>query len=191
MLSLVRRFAVVRSTPVLGQRFPYPVDPCPSIGVFLRHFVGAPPVLTMEDVRELEESNAESVAAPLSLLRTINTDYWRPEFPMIVLSRVDRGLLGEADRDFLWDRFRVPVFEYLMDASGTIVARECEAHDGLHVESGVQNLRGPRIRDGCGCGRSTPRLVELKDIIEGSTGLSMPGQEWRNWQTHQTQNLAD
>ena len=45
------------------------------------------------------------------------------------------------------------MFEYLLAASGRIIARECEAHDGMHVEGDV----GPgfAITDElCACGRT-------------------------------------
>ncbi|MGC9972076.1 MAG: hypothetical protein ABSE56_15965 [Bryobacteraceae bacterium] len=52
-----------------------------------------------------------------------------------VHSRVDRGLLREADRDSLWRVFELPVFEQLRGWDGELLAWECEAHTGLHLEA--------------------------------------------------------
>jgi len=78
---------------------------------------------------------------------------------LIVLSRPGEGRLKEENRDRLWRTFGVPVFEQIIGRSGELLAAECEAHDGLHVES-------PHLRVGheyvdaspCPCGRKTPRF---------------------------------
>ncbi len=78
---------------------------------------------------------------------------------LIVLSRPGEGRLTEENRDRLWRTFGVPVFEQIVGRSGELLAAECEAHDGLHIES-------PHLRVGheyvdaspCPCGRKTPRF---------------------------------
>ena len=52
-----------------------------------------------------------------------------------VHSRVDRGLLREADRDSLWRAFELPVFEQIRGLDGELLAWECEAHTGLHLHA--------------------------------------------------------
>lgn len=52
-----------------------------------------------------------------------------------VHSRVDRGLLREADRDSLWRAFELPVFEQMRGLDGELLAWECEAHTGLHLHA--------------------------------------------------------
>lgn len=52
-----------------------------------------------------------------------------------VYSRVDRGLLREADRDSLWRAFELPVFEQIRGLDGELLAWECEAHTGLHLHA--------------------------------------------------------
>ena len=54
---------------------------------------------------------------------------------IIVLSRDAGELLNEGQRKDLWRAFRVPVFEQILAENGSLLAAECEAHDGLHVES--------------------------------------------------------
>jgi len=66
--------------------------------------------------------------------------------------------LGAGDRERLWQDFRVPIFEQVIGPRGLLLATECEAHDGLHIESPDLQTDGYVERSPCGCGRSTPRL---------------------------------
>jgi hypothetical protein len=60
----------------------------------------------------------------------------------------------------LWQAYRVPVFEQIIGRSGRLLAAECEAHDGLHIESPDVQLSGEKFETlACACGRTTPRLV--------------------------------
>ena len=62
--------------------------------------------------------------------------------------------LSDADRDELWRLFQVPVYALLVDEDGCVVAWECEAHDGLHVDD--------RAKSGaCACGRPGVKLMLL------------------------------
>ncbi|MCS6951426.1 MAG: hypothetical protein RMK57_10100 [Bryobacterales bacterium] len=100
----------------------------------------------------------------------------------------EQGFLDEATRDLLWRTFQVPVFVQLVGPAGEILAWECEAHDGLHVESSqgicefsagellitsLVSMRRPvlRLRTGltgavtdapCPCGVSSQRLTDLR-----------------------------
>jgi hypothetical protein len=83
----------------------------------------------------------------------------------------------------------VPVFEIFVAGDGQILARECEAHEGWHVNSGIATFArldgGPHLvitrkggrrnrfermdtgfpadvtHDLCACGLQTPRLINL------------------------------
>ena len=84
---------------------------------------------------------------------------------IIVLWRAGEPRLSEADRDTLWAAFRVPVFEQVIGKSGKRLAAECEAHDGLHIESPALPLENECVEDApCPCGRKTPRI----GVIAGS-----------------------
>ena len=75
---------------------------------------------------------------------------------VIVLWRAGEPRLSEADRDTLWAAFRVPVFEQVIGKSGKRLAAECEAHDGLHVESPALPLEGESVDESpCPCGRKS------------------------------------
>lgn len=67
--------------------------------------------------------------------------------------------LTDAERDRLWRAFEVPIFEQVIAADGTLVAWECEAHEGLHVAS-PKLISGVALdRERCACGSLTPRLA--------------------------------
>ncbi|HEY7335156.1 MAG TPA: hypothetical protein VH639_09750 [Bryobacteraceae bacterium] len=83
---------------------------------------------------------------------------------VVVLARHPGELLTDSQRRDLWRAFRVPIFEQIVAANGALLAAECEAHDGLHVESPKLNLDSgfglTLAPEPCGCGRTTPRLKQ-------------------------------
>jgi hypothetical protein len=80
--------------------------------------------------------------------------------------------LAAAERERLWRAFRVPVFEQVIAGDGTLLASECEAHDGLHIESARFAVGDHEIeRSPCGCGRTTPRLMAV-DRMEALRGTA-------------------
>jgi hypothetical protein len=85
---------------------------------------------------------------------------------VIVLATSPNQLLTEPRRDRLWQAFRVPVYEQIVSEDGTLLAAECEAHNGVHIESDALSL-DPRLVDSgpCGCGRSTPRLRTASERV--------------------------
>jgi hypothetical protein len=63
------------------------------------------------------------------------------------------------ERERCWEAFGVPLFEQVVGRSGRLLASECEAHDGLHIENSGLMLEGCEVDEtACGCGRKTPRL---------------------------------
>ena len=80
---------------------------------------------------------------------------------MIALLHPDEPRLTEEDRERFWRAFRVPVFEQIIAETGHLLAAECEAHDGLHIETPGLKPRAGEVLETttCGCGRTTPRLV--------------------------------
>jgi len=87
---------------------------------------------------------------------------------VIVLARHVDELLEERQRLELWRAFRVPVFEQILADNGSLLAAECEAHDGLHVESPGLSAEAEASEaaalalDPCGCGKATPRLKRVR-----------------------------
>ncbi|MBV8841197.1 MAG: hypothetical protein JO307_00170 [Bryobacterales bacterium] len=78
---------------------------------------------------------------------------------VIALALSPEELLSETQRDRLWRAFRVPVFEQIVTENGALLAAECEAHDGFHIEAPSLAFDPCCIEvKPCGCGRTTPRL---------------------------------
>ena len=115
-------------------------------------------------------------------------DFRFVERAVFVLTGVGERPLNDHVRDELWHLFGVPVFELFVGGDGVILAHECEAHDGWHVNGSAaqfMKLRGePHLvlrrptRDGghmaigvgftgavtrhpCACGLETQRVVNL------------------------------
>ena len=87
---------------------------------------------------------------------------------IIVLGRENDRRLTDSGRERLWTAFRVPAFEQIIGEDQMLLARECEAHDGLHIESAKLTIAPQRIdHSECGCGRKTPRLIfeERPEVI--------------------------
>lgn len=152
-----------------GVALQYPLAPTPRIAVLDDRFAACGPVsiLNEESAKtELDRRSIETVAAsPARLIRLIALD-WRPVYPLIALTSPNY-LLGEYDRDLLWRAFEVPVYEQVVDAQGRLLASECEAHDGLHVEFDTE-LRWPemtRVEGLCGCGKPGSRLLPVPQSL--------------------------
>jgi hypothetical protein len=85
-----------------------------------------------------------------------------PSLTHAVIALESRGdpLLSAAERAWLWRAFRVPAFEQIIEPDGELLAWECEAHHGLHIEIAGLNWDGYGVElSPCGCGRNTPRLT--------------------------------
>jgi phenylacetate-coenzyme A ligase PaaK-like adenylate-forming protein len=79
---------------------------------------------------------------------------------IVVMGRCGDARVTEEDRERLWSRFRVPVFEQIIAEDGGLLAAECEAHEGLHIESDALTVNAGDVNgSACACGRTTPRLV--------------------------------
>ncbi len=107
------------------------------------------------------------------------------------LSSVDRAIyaltdcgsntLTESLRDQLWHVFGVPLYELIVAPGCRLLAAECEAHDGWHLQSGIEAYRvgdhlvydthplrglytgfkGQIDPSPCACGRPSMRLKGL------------------------------
>ncbi|HYI97259.1 MAG TPA: hypothetical protein VEX68_27215 [Bryobacteraceae bacterium] len=134
--------------PLAEPALPYPLTPRPPIAILSPYFPHS--TIALKD--------AKTVAAPMSTIRSIDRQIWSPDFPVVVFSSVNEGLATDADRDYIWRNFGVPVFEYFLSEEGKIVARECEAHEGLHLDHPVPGLV---TEEQCPCGRPGNRLLRL------------------------------
>jgi hypothetical protein len=150
----------------MSKSFVYPISPAPRTAVLAPWFRAAR--LTAGTVRVFQDGwNQEAAGfAPAAVAGTLEqicalAQIQIPSLThaLIVLARPSGRRLTENDRERLWQDFRLPVFEQIIGPSGELLAAECEAHDGLHVESSDLPL-GPETLDTapCPCGRKTPRV---------------------------------
>jgi hypothetical protein len=109
----------------------------------------------------------------------------------------DEGLLAPIERDGLWQRHGVPMFEHLIGMDGELLGWECETHCGLHISeenaifeseggelllTSLTDLVQPtlQVRTGwsarietelCDCSRPGPRLIGLRErLLYGRKG---------------------
>lgn len=83
---------------------------------------------------------------------------------IIVIGRWEEARVTEADLERLWSRFRVPLFEQVVGESGELLAAECEAHCGLHMEDGTEPVGAGNIDQViCGCGKTSARWVPAEE----------------------------
>jgi hypothetical protein len=192
------------------QELRFPLALVPRTAVLTPGFVSSGPVqvLTADWERRLELFRPEAIAGPLPVLRMLAASALsgKARIPplrnaVIAFSRVGEHTMGEADRDLFWRVFQVPVFEQLLGFDGRVIAWECEAHDGLHIDedhafieeadgttpemllTSLTDLRYPALRVGtelafhfehsaCGCGRREPRLEGLRPVALVLTGAT-------------------
>ena len=107
---------------------------------------------------------------------------------IVVLSSLDHSTLSWRQRDLLWRAFGVPIFEQLRGWEGTVIARECEVHDGLHIDESAPavelrkgellvthartGLTGEIVRGLCECGAETPRLRNINVLNPKATAAA-------------------
>lgn len=123
-----------------------------------------------DDMVPLRSYAPEALVAPLDLALSLADrkrrgilDLPSVRTAIVVFTSFEESPLIDDYRDLLWQAWGVPVFEQLREPDGTIIARECEVHDGLHfVTPQDEVLRGRpelEIVSGvCECGAETPQL---------------------------------
>jgi hypothetical protein len=173
--------------------FRYPLEPCPTVAV-VSDTLHLP--RNCHSVAAYTAGSAgfrfmETLAAPANWLLGLEPGDWRPGFPVVAFTGLRQGFLDDVDRHVLWSRFGVPVFEQLLDEEGRIVAVECEAHAGLHLEDNVRHsfnaaelmvngcptgISASEATEICGCGRAGVRLTDACAAM--SRGLLLPSSNY-------------
>ena len=126
----------------MNASFRYPLDPQPR-------------TFTLLEAGPWRPGDAETAVIAAKLLHRAWSDLWTPMLQIVILTGPRYGMLTEDDRHLIWRRWGVPVYEFLTDATGTLVASECDAHEGLHVR--VPGILGEERECGCGVtGRMLP-----------------------------------
>lgn len=100
---------------------------------------------------------------------------------VVALTACGASPLSDVLRVVLWQSLGVPIFELYVGPDHRLLAFECEAHDGWHLEPGVEitvfdaelildspgnyglrtGLSGRVTEEACPCGRETPRLMDV------------------------------
>jgi hypothetical protein len=141
----------------------YPIQPPPKTAILVPWFRSSGVLRVFRDgwTEEAAAFAPRAIAGTLAQLDAL-TGMRIPSLShaVIVLTHPGEPRLTESDHNRFWFAFRVPVFEQIIGERGELLAAECEAHGGLHIESENPPLGEMKIDDSpCGCGRKTPRLV--------------------------------
>jgi hypothetical protein len=104
---------------------------------------------------------------------------------LVVLTRYGSKPLNDVARVMLWQSFGVPIFELYLGLDHSLLASECEAHDGWHLGPGIGFVileTGELMLDGagnlglrtglsasadqtnCPCGRTSPRVLNIEQL---------------------------
>ncbi len=131
------------------------------------------------------------VASRSTILRLMKTTLAAPKRAMIVIHSPGAAMMQEVERDALWRRFKVPVYQQLRGFQGELLAAECDAQVGFHAHAAMAHweaegqdllytslfdLRHPVLRlapgwsgdletSRCGCGVLSPRLFPYESKI--------------------------
>lgn len=109
---------------------------------------------------------------------------------IFVTSECGVSTLANTARVVLWQAFGVPVYELLTGSEGRLLACECEAHDGWHIEPHVKcEIDGSEIllrlpgrhseplrlaakieTNACPCGRSGARILAAERKLPAQPG---------------------
>ena len=137
-------------------RFQSPLPSSRNAVILEPVFRSSGPVRYIDHARcaEVAESRPAILAGSRTALSAVESSLPSgvPSHALVVLTREGEALLTEDDRDLLWNRFQVPVFEQVMTREGELLAWECEAHDGFH-------LAGEKGMECCDCGHSARRVT--------------------------------
>lgn len=110
----------------------------------------------------------EAIAGTRSQLLELDPAPFSLSRAVIALGRPGDRLLTAAERDRLWRSFNVPVFEQIIGLRGQLLAAECEAHDGLHIQETRAETHWSSgdaynvVQSTCSCGSNLPRVFSQK-----------------------------
>lgn len=152
-------------------RFFYPVPPAPRTAVLSAAFRSQGAIRVFDDPAEIPAFAPQALAGTLSQIESLAGAVDLTHAVIVLRGESDAGLT-HAERDRLWRTFRVPAFEQIIAPGGTLQAWECEAHNGLHIESADFDAGGQAVDvKPCACGKSTRRLASGDGSKARSTGV--------------------
>jgi hypothetical protein len=198
------RFSACMNPHEAGSRRPelfWPLPPAARTAVLMDGFRQRDGVKVFRQVQrpELSRYAPEALAGPVSELRGLaeaiedrGVRMPRLTHSVIAFAVLRQGFLSDEARELFWRVFKVPVFGQIVSPGGGLLAWECEAHEGFHIDgeravfetefgggepellvTSLVDLRQPVIRlatgltarmehSTCGCGQMGPRLMELR-----------------------------
>jgi len=177
------------SWPRRKAAFIYPIPPAPRTAVLIPGYrshgrvrvfckrVLSEGVLAQESLAEVLKFAPQAIAGTLKQLEAVAATAITLSHAIVVMGGWENARVTEADRERLWMRFRVPVFEQIIAGDGALLAAECEAHNGLHIEAEAlrpdtlqpDHWQGTALphseidRSPCLCGRTAARLILAED----------------------------
>ncbi len=199
MLSVSPATPPLRTMRVQAQHFRFPLSGTGRIALLEPGFHADRNMREFDpdDVVWIHSYAPEALVAPLDPALSLADRKTRGLFALpslrtaiVVLTSLDDSPLADRHRDLLWRAFGVPIFEQLRGWDGTIIARECEVHDGLHIDESAAilqlhedellvtqfaasgdpiirartGLTGEIVAGLCECGAETPRLRGLAPV---------------------------
>ena len=192
------------------QRFEYNLHPAPRIAVLMAGFENTDTTQCYPEgyCEHMESFRPEAIAGSVPMLRRLATSVFtcgtklrhlkRPIIVFTGLPFEERTLLTDEDRSLFWRAFGLPVTERYLGFGLETLAKECEAHDGLHLNldtaifqtffdgkhpelivTSLDHLSHPVLRlatglsaditfQPCRCGQPGPRLMKLGQIPHAS-----------------------
>jgi hypothetical protein len=165
MLIKIRR-------PSKGAHFIHPLDPAPRTAVLAPGFqqTKLARVFPQGWNEQAARFSPASVAGPREQLLRVAHSGWRVEHSIVVFTYPGGLELSASERESFWKAFEVPVFEQYLGPNHELLATECDAHAGLHVVNGYEDL--DLEHDVCACGNRAPRLTRGSRIDELTALLS-------------------
>jgi hypothetical protein len=111
-------------------------------------------------------------------------DFNSVDHAVFILTSCGEAPVDDVFRVLLWQSFGVPVYELLVTEDGELLAADCEAQEGWHLQSGIEanvlnrelHLRtagGRLVHSGltaeisahrCPCGRATCRITNAERL---------------------------
>ncbi|MDP9055482.1 MAG: hypothetical protein M3N93_14455 [Acidobacteriota bacterium] len=169
--------------PAENPELRFPIRRPVRIALLQARFRTAPNIRSFspEEIAWLPAWKPEALVMPLNLALAVADQKQRGLFALpslntaiVVLTSTEDSPLAAHHRDLLWQAFGVPIFEQLLAPGGHAIARECEVHDGLHLDTDEPiYIDGEIVTDPCACGLDTPRLrsrtlIGAKAVAGGS-----------------------
>ena len=161
---------------IAGAPFVYPSAGNPRVAVLVPGFRETRQVRYFPDIQceEARPFDPEVVAGTIAQLRKLALE----PVPVTVRNAIvlftyeGEAGLTEADRDLLWDVFGVPAFEQYLTERNRLIASECDAHEGLHINGTYARREGWQVDSSlCLCGDPRPRLLRVPEFAAPELNL--------------------